>query len=184
MKTAVIDSDGVAHTRAVAAALAAVLEPGDVVLLVGDLGAGKTTFTQGLGAALGVSEQVTSPTFTLVRPYACGPGAPVATLLHADLYRLDHLREVIELALPEALEDDAVAVVEWGDVAMPVLGRDQIVVTIDPLDEPGTGAPCSEEPGTDAAAWRRRITVDVPDTPRWRAADLDAVVRRLTGARS
>ena len=121
-------------TRALASALAPLLEPGDVVLLVGDLGAGKTTFVQGLASGLGVAEQVTSPTFTLVRPYACAATAPrgegprVQTLLHADLYRVERLREVTELALGESVEEGAVAVVEWGDVGAPVLGEDVIVV--------------------------------------------------------
>lgn len=113
-------------TRAVGAALAAVLRPGDVVLLVGDLGAGKTTFAQGVAAGLGVSEQVTSPTFTLLRPYACAPPGTAAnpgalrSLLHADLYRLDRTLEVAELGLGELVEDEAAALVEWGDMAGPV----------------------------------------------------------------
>jgi tRNA threonylcarbamoyladenosine biosynthesis protein TsaE len=113
-------------TRAVGAALAGVLRPGDVVLLVGDLGAGKTTFAQGVASGLGIGEQVTSPTFTLLRPYACAtPGSAanpgkVRTLLHADLYRLDRTLEVAELGLGELVEDEAAALVEWGDMAGPV----------------------------------------------------------------
>ena len=118
------------ETRAVGAVLARLLRPGDMVLLAGDLGAGKTTFTQGLAAALGVRDQVTSPTFTLVRPYSCASG-DVHTLLHADLYRLDRLAEVRDLALDELVEDGAVAVVEWGDVGAPVLEPDALVVHID-----------------------------------------------------
>ncbi|MHB8329394.1 MAG: tRNA (adenosine(37)-N6)-threonylcarbamoyltransferase complex ATPase subunit type 1 TsaE [Acidimicrobiales bacterium] len=135
------------ETRALAAAFSAVLRPGDVVLLAGDLGAGKTTFAQGVAVGLGVVEQVTSPTFTLVRPYACGsdtarrgdvsaratdassPGC-VRTMLHADLYRLDHMQEVVDLAIDEMVEDAAVAVIEWGDVAEPVLGGDAIVLRL------------------------------------------------------
>ena len=124
-------------TRALGAALARGLRPGDVVLLAGDLGAGKTTLAQGIGAGLGVADHVTSPTFTLVRSYPCdGPGQrPVRTFLHADLYRLEHLGEVVDLAIGELVEDDAVAVVEWGDVAEPVLGRDAISVRL------GRGSP-------------------------------------------
>ncbi|HUY64322.1 MAG TPA: tRNA (adenosine(37)-N6)-threonylcarbamoyltransferase complex ATPase subunit type 1 TsaE [Acidimicrobiales bacterium] len=124
---------GAEHTKAVGAALAGVLAPGDVVLLVGDLGAGKTTFAQGLAAGLGVDEAVTSPTFTLVRPYLCaGAHRGVRTMLHADLYRLDSWQEVADLALGEMVEDGAVAIVEWGDVAEPVLGPDPVTVRLAP----------------------------------------------------
>lgn len=114
-------------TQALAAELAGVLEPGDVVLLGGELGAGKTTFTQGLARALGVTDVVTSPTFTLVRSY---PTARGFVLLHADVYRLEQLQEVIDLALPEELEEGAVAVIEWGEKAAPALGPDYLAVTI------------------------------------------------------
>ncbi len=124
----VVDTDGPAATQAVAAALVGFIVPGDVVLLGGDLGAGKTAFTQGLARAAGVDEVVTSPTFTLLRPYrtAIGPD-----LLHADVYRLEHLREVVDLALPEQLEDGAFAVIEWGERAAPALAPDVLSVTID-----------------------------------------------------
>jgi tRNA threonylcarbamoyladenosine biosynthesis protein TsaE len=117
-------------TQELGAALARDLRPGDVVLLAGDLGAGKTTLAQGMAAGLGVDDHVTSPTFTLVRSYPCA-NPSVATFLHADLYRLDHLGEVVDLALGELVEDDAVAVVEWGDVAEPVLGRDALSVCLE-----------------------------------------------------
>jgi tRNA threonylcarbamoyladenosine biosynthesis protein TsaE len=125
------------QTMDLAGALARVLRPGDVVLLAGDLGAGKTTFTKGLAEALGITEPVTSPTFTLVRTYPTITDAReladphrVRNLVHADLFRLDHLREVTDLAIAEMLEDGAVAVVEWGDVAGAVLGRDALVVNL------------------------------------------------------
>jgi tRNA threonylcarbamoyladenosine biosynthesis protein TsaE len=108
-----------------------------VVLLEGDLGAGKTTFVQGVAEALGVEEAVTSPTFVLARPYACarGPGAESAsgidTLWHADVYRLEHLREVWDLDLAELVDEDAVAFVEWGDRAAPALGADALRVLIE-----------------------------------------------------
>jgi tRNA threonylcarbamoyladenosine biosynthesis protein TsaE len=110
------------------AALARVLGPGDTVLLGGDLGAGKTTFTQGLASALGVSGPVTSPTFVLLHSYPTSAGW---ALLHADVWRLDQLQEVIDLAIPELLEDGAVAVVEWGEQAAPALAADCLHVAID-----------------------------------------------------
>lgn len=106
------------ETAAVAALVAARLEPGDLVVLSGPLGAGKTALTQALAAALGVTEAVTSPTFTLVRSYPTDRGFD---LLHADLYRLEHLSEVADLGLAESLDAGAVAVVEWGERALAAL---------------------------------------------------------------
>jgi tRNA threonylcarbamoyladenosine biosynthesis protein TsaE len=109
------------------AALAPLLQPGDTVLLGGELGAGKTTFTKGLAAALGVTEPVTSPTFVLVRSYKTRAGWD---LLHADVWRLNQLQEVIDLAIPELQEDGAAAVVEWGELAAPALAPDCLHVEI------------------------------------------------------
>ncbi len=120
-----------AQTQSVAAAVAPLLEPGDVVLLDGDLGAGKTTFTQGLARAMGVTEAVTSPTFTLVRSYRAGGGLE---LLHVDVYRLDLLSEVVDLGLPEYLDDGAVAVIEWGARAAAALAPDHLQIRIDMTD--------------------------------------------------
>jgi tRNA threonylcarbamoyladenosine biosynthesis protein TsaE len=132
-------SDSAEATRALAAALAALCRAGDVVLLIGDLGAGKTVFAQGFAAALGVPGPVTSPTFALVRHYRCGPGSPVRTLIHADVYRTGSLTEVVDLALAELVEEDAVAVVEWGELAAPAMGESALEVTIvapDPVATP------------------------------------------------
>ena len=115
------------ETRQAGAALSRLLAAGDVILLGGDLGAGKTTFTQGVARGLGVVEPVTSPTFTLLHSYE---GATGLLLLHADLYRLDYLQEVIDLGLPELLEEGAVAVVEWGELAAPVLVADYLDIRI------------------------------------------------------
>lgn len=117
-----------AATQAIAGAVATVLEAGDVVLLSGELGAGKTTFTQGVAVARGVAEAVTSPTFTLVRGYPT-PGGP--ELLHADVYRLERLREIVDLGLPELLEEDAFVLVEWGERAEAALGPDHLDVHLD-----------------------------------------------------
>jgi tRNA threonylcarbamoyladenosine biosynthesis protein TsaE len=125
------------ETRELAAALAPLALPGDLVLLVGGLGAGKTTFAQGFARGLGVTGPVTSPTFTLVRQYPCAGSGPVRQLVHADVYRLDTLAEVADLGLPEMVEpgllhDGAVALVEWGDAAAPALGGDALSVTLQP----------------------------------------------------
>ena len=114
-------------TRELAAAIAGVVKTGDVILLAGDLGAGKTTFTQGFGRALGVTEPITSPTFTLMNHYAARDDL---TVIHADVYRLDHLQEIVDLGLNELVDERAVALVEWGDVAEPVLPADFLEIRI------------------------------------------------------
>ncbi len=113
---------------------AAVLKPGDVVLLTGQLGAGKTTFVQGVARGLGVSERVTSPTFTMVREHRAVNELGIATLHHADVYRVGSIGEVSDLALGELVEESAVALVEWGEIASSVFGRDVLAVAFH-LDE-------------------------------------------------
>jgi tRNA threonylcarbamoyladenosine biosynthesis protein TsaE len=113
-------------TRELAGAIAPLSRAGDVVLLAGELGSGKTVFAQGFGRALGIEEPITSPTFTLVRIY---PGR--VRLVHADVYRLDHLQEVVDLALLELVDEGAVALVEWGDVAAPALPADYLEVGLE-----------------------------------------------------
>lgn len=145
-------------TRVAAAALGALARPGDVVLLVGGLGAGKTTFAQGFARALGVQGPVTSPTFTLVRQYRCAGVDGVRQLLHADVYRLDSLAEVEDLALAELVEDAGVALVEWGDAAAPALGADPLRVVLARPGQPGgpPAGPADPAPGADEP---RRLTV-------------------------
>ena len=122
-------------TRALAGVVAEVCRPGDVLLLAGDLGSGKTTFAQGFGAGLGVTEAITSPTFTLVRQYPVGGDGPLGTLLHADVWRLEHLHEIVDLGLGELVDDGAVALVEWGDAAEPVLGTDALTVELTAVED-------------------------------------------------
>jgi len=116
-------------TIAAGAAFAAVLASGDIVLLSGTLGAGKTTFVKGVAAGLGVRERVTSPTFTMVREHRCENTLGIETLHHCDVYRVESLGEVLDLALGEVVEEAAVALVEWGELAASLFGRD--VMTID-----------------------------------------------------
>jgi tRNA threonylcarbamoyladenosine biosynthesis protein TsaE len=107
-----------------AAAIAELVRAGDLLLLAGDLGAGKTTFVQGFGAALGVSERITSPTFMLVSQY---PGGRLE-LNHLDVYRLDQVEEVLDLGLAEMLDEGGVTLIEWGDTIIPVLPADYLEV--------------------------------------------------------
>ena len=116
-------------TRDLGASLASLARPGDVILLSGDLGAGKTTLAQGFGRGLGVAEPIVSPTFVLVRSYEGR-----LALVHCDVYRIDHFQEVIELDLPELLDEGAVALVEWGDVIAPSLPANFLEVRIELTD--------------------------------------------------
>jgi tRNA threonylcarbamoyladenosine biosynthesis protein TsaE len=124
--TVAVSTAGADGTRAIGAAVAHLLRPGDVVLLVGSLGAGKTTLVQGLVAAIGGDQAATSPTFTLVHTYRTTP--PVT---HVDLWRLEHLQEVVDLALEETLDAGGVVLAEWGEAAEPLYGADALVVTLD-----------------------------------------------------
>ena len=125
-------SDSPGRTRSLGAALAAVLQPGDVVLLSGELGAGKTVLVQGIAAGLGVAEPATSPTFALLHEHE---GAELR-LLHADAWRLSSPAEAGDLALAEEVGDGRTAlVVEWGERAAPAVPGEHLRVVI----EPGSG---------------------------------------------
>jgi tRNA threonylcarbamoyladenosine biosynthesis protein TsaE len=112
-------------TKAVAATLAELARPGDLILLAGDLGAGKTAFAQGFGAALGVDEPITSPTFTLVSQYAGR-----LPMNHLDVYRLEQLAEVADLGLAEMLDEGGVTLIEWGDTIVPALPADYLEIRL------------------------------------------------------
>lgn len=112
-----------AESKQLAAAIAELARPGDIILLAGDLGAGKTAFAQGFGAALGVDMPITSPTFTLVNQYRGR-----LELFHLDVYRLDQVDEVLDLGLAEMLDEGGVTVIEWGDTIIPALPADFLEV--------------------------------------------------------
>jgi tRNA threonylcarbamoyladenosine biosynthesis protein TsaE len=121
-----------ADTRAVAAKLAAILQPGDIILLAGGLGVGKTLFTSGLAAGLGIEEQVLSPSFVLVRQYRSG----FLPLVHVDVYRLASINEFEDL---EALElaSDGVLVIEWGDALEGEIPEDHLRIDFVVEDDEG-----------------------------------------------
>lgn len=114
------------RTRAVAAALAELCRPGDLLVLTGDLGAGKTAFCQGFGAALGVRSPITSPTFTLHHRYE---GRLV--MHHLDVYRIEQLDETVELGLEELFESGGVTLIEWGDTIRPALPAQYLELSLE-----------------------------------------------------
>jgi len=114
-------------TQSFAAALGRLLAAGDLVLLVGELGAGKTAFAQGLARGLGVDEPVTSPTFTIVHEYEGR-----IPLVHVDVYRLDRVQDLYDLGFDELVDDGRVTVVEWGDRVEHLVPADHLVVRIEP----------------------------------------------------
>jgi tRNA threonylcarbamoyladenosine biosynthesis protein TsaE len=138
--------DDLTGTHAVAAAIAGVARVGDVIVLAGDMGAGKTAFAQGFGRALGITEPITSPTFTLVHSY---PLSHRLTLHHADIYRLERTSDIDDLALPELAAFNGIVLVEWGDVAGSALGdhlevRLNHVDDVDDVDDVDEAAPADE----------------------------------------
>ncbi len=143
----VVVSHSVADTHRLASQLCDVLRPGDLVLLCGDLGTGKTAFTKGLAASLGIDDQVTSPTFVLVQTYD-GP----VPIVHVDVYRLEHAGELEALALEELLDETAIGVIEWGDRFAAHLPPDRLEI----MFSPGAGID-------------DRTVVLVPQGPSWHA---------------
>jgi tRNA threonylcarbamoyladenosine biosynthesis protein TsaE len=119
-----IRSESPEETVSVASRLAEVLSAGDLVVLAGDLGAGKTQFAKGIAVGLGINDRITSPTFALHQQYQ---GREL--LHHLDVYRLDELVETLDLDLPELIES-GVTVIEWGDTIEDVLPFERLLVRI------------------------------------------------------
>jgi len=124
----------VEETWQVASEVAKLLKPGAVIALHGDLGAGKTTFVQGVGFALGVRRPVTSPTFTITTEY----DTPAFRLVHMDLYRLTGPDDLLTIGYPEYLETGAVVAVEWPERAGDLIPPDALHVRFSLTDDPET----------------------------------------------
>jgi tRNA threonylcarbamoyladenosine biosynthesis protein TsaE len=135
-----------AEMRALGRSLATVLHAGDLVILTGGLGAGKTTLTQGIGDGLGVRGPITSPTFVIARVHPSEVGGPA--LVHVDAYRLGSIAEVDDLDLDASLED-SVTVVEWGEGLVDDLTTDRLHVAI--LRPHGAAEPAATGGGSDDA---------------------------------
>lgn len=150
-------------TRAYGRALARLLRAGDLVLLTGPLGAGKTTLVQGIGAGLGVRGQVASPTFIIARVHPTLTDGP--DLVHVDAYRLGSLDELEALDLDTSLAE-SVTVVEWGEGLVEVLSADRLEITLDR----GHGGVAEAAADADMAVPRRVSLVGVG--PRWAGVEL------------
>jgi tRNA threonylcarbamoyladenosine biosynthesis protein TsaE len=146
-------------TQGVGAAIAPLLRISDVLILTGELGAGKTTLVRGIASGLGAAEHVASPTFTLVREYVTGR-VPVA---HVDVFRLDRVQDVVDLGLDELEGGACVLIVEWGDAVEELLPDDRLRVEL-----------TTEDPAAENDA--RRITITSAGAS-WleRADELEAV---------
>lgn len=160
-------------TRALGRALGRLLRAGDLLVLTGDLGAGKTTLTQGLGEGLGIRGPVTSPTFVIARLHPSLVGGP--GLVHADAYRLGGGLELDDLDLDASL-DDSVTVVEWGRGVAELLSPDRLELVL-------TTAP---RPELDDAAAAEGDVGDAPRTatltsagPRWSTPEARAALDAL-----
>ncbi len=130
MSLLTFETSSAAETRSLGRRIAARLQPGDIVLLNGDLGAGKTTLAQGIGMALGTRERAQSPTFSLVIDTLLPGGT---TLRHIDLYRLESLDELNALGFEDLTSDDrAITLVEWPERAVGMLPESYLLVELDP----------------------------------------------------
>jgi tRNA threonylcarbamoyladenosine biosynthesis protein TsaE len=158
LRTAVFQAPDADAMRGLGRSVAGQLGPGDLIVLTGSLGAGKTTFTQGLGAGLGVRGAVTSPTFVIARVHPSEVGGP--TLVHVDAYRLGGIDELDDLDLDTDL-DRAVTVVEWGEGLAEGLSESRLEIDI------VRGA-------ADDAGEHRRVEI-TPIGPRWHALSFGAL---------
>jgi tRNA threonylcarbamoyladenosine biosynthesis protein TsaE len=168
-----------AGTHAVAATIAGLARAGDVIVLAGEMGAGKTAFAQGFGRALGVTEPITSPTFTLVHSY---PISNRLTLHHSDIYRLDRTTDVDDLSLHELAAYGGIVLIEWGDVAAATIG-DHLEVRLehpDPADDSAEAdMPIDDEFGDSGTR-----TIELRAAGQEWAGRWDRLTRALAGYRS
>lgn len=136
--TTVLDSPTPERTRAIAVAVARLAKPGDLIGLVGELGAGKTHFVRGLAEGLGIDpDHVSSPTFVLMQEYEPGESTAGSVLVHVDAYRLRDPAELATLGwgdVGEALRENAVVAVEWADHVRDAMGADWLEIALEHAD--------------------------------------------------
>lgn len=129
----VLETHDAAQTKTLGARLARLLADGDILALSGDLGAGKTTFVQGLALGLGIAAAVTSPTFVLINRYRTAQGR---ILHHADCYRLQHAPlEMWDAGLGDLMNGDDLVVIEWADRLPNLLPAEHLEIHFEYLDE-------------------------------------------------
>ena len=159
----------VTQTRALASALAELARQGDLLLLSGDLGAGKTAFAQGFGRGLGIDEPITSPTFTLAREYQ----GTRLRLHHLDVYRMEAMEEVFDVDLPELLDDQAVVLIEWGEAIIPAVPADYLEVSLRLGPAEGAGDDDRElELRPIGPSWSARVKAVATAIAPWAAAEV------------
>ena len=149
--------------------LSRLLRAGDLVVLAGGLGAGKTTLTQGIGRGLGVRGDITSPTFVIARVHPSLVDGP--PLVHVDAYRLGSLAEVDDLDLDASLEE-SVTVVEWGEDKVEDLSEDRLLVT---LERPVGGTPSLDDLAEPRPVSARGVGA------RWLGVDVQAALAPVAG---
>lgn len=120
-----IISKSAEYTNKLGEALGEILQQGDIVCLTGDLGAGKTAFTKGIGAGLDIQEFITSPTYTIINEY--NGRIP---LFHFDVYRLEGVEEMYELGYEEYFFGDGAVVIEWADIVKDIIPQERLWITI------------------------------------------------------
>lgn len=135
--------------------LAAHARIGDVILLIGDLGSGKTTLARHIIQALGVSEEIPSPTFTLVQSYDGVRGKEPIPIFHFDLYRLEAANDIYELGLEDAL-DTGLSLIEWPDIAARALPDDRLEIRLSAGADDDTRAITI----TGSPDWARRLQLE------------------------
>ena len=135
-------SNSAAQTRNIGMKLGKLAAAGDVILLVGPLGAGKTCLTQGIARGMGIHEYTASPSFVLVREYR-----GKLPLYHIDLYRLDHMEEIEELGLDNYLYGNGVCIVEWAEKGLALLPEQHLLIEIGYISDTKRGlrlTPCGK----------------------------------------
>ncbi|AGA68688.1 ATPase, YjeE family [Desulfitobacterium dichloroeliminans LMG P-21439] len=149
----VVQSLNAENTHFLGVKLGKLLQGGDVICLMGDLGAGKTALAKGIGSALAIQEPMTSPTFTFQNEYAGVAHSQPIRLIHMDLYRLRYPEEVEIIGVEDAFQEDAICLIEWPEIAADILPKDCLEIRIE-----GSG----EEPRnisfrSNTDDWERRL---------------------------
>ena len=125
MNVSILNSNGSDRTQEIGMTLGKLTQNGDLILLSGDLGSGKTCFTQGIARGLGIKEHIVSPTFVLIREYYGR-----LTLYHIDLYRLSDSEEIQSTGLEDYLCSDGICVIEWAEKYISILPQSNLLITL------------------------------------------------------